>query len=118
MAKKTTSANQKARYANYKSAQTWKANREASLKRHIAANPDDAIAQAALRALGSKTAPRRAGKRSERVVVDGQVVRASDRLYREIKRLVTAAGRADVYQQKNQASQVASERKKNAMKGK
>lgn len=118
MAKKTTSANQKARYANYKSAQTWKANREAKLKRHIAANPDDAIAAAALRALGSKTEPRRAGHRKDRVIVDGVAVRSSGRLVREIARKVKGALKASVYRQKAEAAEAAKQRKSLAMKGK
>lgn len=103
MAKKTTSPAEKARFAVYKSNLTWKTNREASLKRHLVKHPEDEIAQAALKALAGKTKPRRAGHSAHRVVVDGQVIRASDRLYRELAKLVKAAGNAAKFEQKKEA---------------
>ncbi|MGL5306615.1 MAG: hypothetical protein ACRC9Y_10750 [Aeromonas veronii] len=118
MAKKTTSAAEKARFAVYKSAQTWKANRTESLKRHLEKHPEDAVAKAALNAIGTKDKPRRAEYRKSRVVIDGVPVRASDRLVREITRKVKAAARASVYRQKADAAEAAKQRKATAMKGK
>lgn len=118
MAGKNTSPAEKARFAIYKSSQTWKANRTESLKRHLVKHPDDAVAQAALRAIGTKSEPRRAGYRKERVVVDGNVVRASDRLVREITRKVKAALRASIFTQKKDAVESAKQKKALAMKGK
>lgn len=76
MAKKT-SATAKTRYEVYKKSNTWKLNREASLKRHLVKHPEDTIAIAALSALSSKTAPRRAGYKSTSAMPN------SGRLYRE-----------------------------------
>lgn len=118
MASKSTSPAEKARFAVYKSSQVWKANREASLTRHLVKHPDDTVAQAALKALGTKSAPRRAGHKKTRVVVDGVPVRASDRLVREIKRRVKAEQRASVYTQKKDSVDSAKTKKSLAMKGK
>lgn len=99
MAKKTTSAAEKARFAVYSSSLTWKTNREASLKRHLAKNPDDAVAQAALKALAGKTKPRRAGFKAKGVNRD------SGRLVAQISRMVKGALNADKFQLKAQAKE-------------
>lgn len=108
MAKKTTSAAEKARFAVYSSSLTWKTNREASLKRHLAKNPDDAVAQAALKALAGKTKPRRAGFKTKPRLAGFKakgVNRDSGRLVAQISRLVKGALNADKFQLKAQAKE-------------
>lgn len=118
MAGKNTSPAEKARFAIYKSSQVWKANRTESLKRHLEKHPEDAVAKAALNAIGTKDKPRRAEYRKSRVVIDGVPVRASDRLVREITRKVKAAARAAIFTQKKDAAETAKQKKSLAMKGK
>lgn len=50
MGKKVSSKSQQGNYTVYKNSETWKKNRKAKIERHLKKYPNDACAQAALKA--------------------------------------------------------------------